>query len=64
LYRIKNEYVVQLIDHFEDVANGDIYLIMEHIEGEDLFKSIYDKKVQLEVSDIARVLYQICSALI
>lgn len=56
--------MVQLIDHFEDVANGDIYLIMEHIEGEDLFKSIYDKKVELEVSDIARVQYQICSALI
>ncbi len=63
MYKIKNKYIVELIDHFIDHENNEIYLIMEYVDGKDLHKCVFSKKIILDPEEIATIVYKIAIAL-
>ena len=59
LKNLKNDYLPQVIDFVED--NGDVYTVMEFIEGKD-FKSLVMSGRQFDEKSVTKYALQLCSA--
>ena len=59
LKNLKNDYLPQVLDFVED--NGDVYTVMEFIEGKDL-KSLVMSGRQFDEKSVTKYALQLCSA--